>query len=80
MPEWDAVVDRPDFDASTRFITYRLEREIALQAWGDAAEFTQSMRLDGQLNAALELLSGIQTPAGLIEAVDAAEDRRNVPG
>jgi len=80
LPEWDAVVDRPDFDASTRFITYRLEREIALQAWGDAAEFTQSMRLDGQLNAALELLSGIRTPAGLIEAVDAAEDRRNVPG
>jgi carboxyl-terminal processing protease len=56
LPEWDIEVDRADFDAARRFVEYQLEREIALQAWGEAGEFRQMRRYDQPLNRALELL------------------------
>jgi carboxyl-terminal processing protease len=71
--EWDADVGRDDFEAARRYVTFHLEREIALQAWGEAGQFRQSQRYDHQLERALELLEGVETPAQLLEAVARAQ-------
>ncbi len=60
--------------AAERFVRYRMEREIALQAWGDAGQFEQLRRHDTQLTAAVELLRGAANPADLIEQVAAVEN------
>lgn len=44
------------FSSAARYIRYQLEREIALQAFGDAGEFLHARRDDAQLERALELL------------------------
>lgn len=72
LPE-DAGVRRADFDRANRFVRYHLEREIALQAWGDSGQFIQSEKYDRQLQKALELLAGVNTPDQLLEAVRTAE-------
>lgn len=73
LSEWDAEVSREDFDAAERYVRYHLEREIALQAWGEEGQFQQSRRYDRQLERALELLSGVETPGDLIAAVERAD-------
>ncbi len=73
LSEWDADVGRDDFEAARRYVTFHLEREIALQAWGEAGQFRQSQRYDHQLERALELLEGVETPAQLLEAVARAQ-------
>ncbi|MDH3206740.1 MAG: S41 family peptidase [Gemmatimonadota bacterium] len=70
--EWEAEVSREDFDLAERYVRYHLEREIALQAWGDAGQFQQSRRYDTQLMRALELLAVARTPADLLELVGVA--------
>ena len=77
LPDWNAAVDREDFMTGTRFVRYHLEREVALQAWGDAGQFEQSRKHDAQLATALDMLRGVETPAQLIEAVEAAENARS---
>ncbi len=72
LPTWDASVDREDFDAASRFVRYHLEREIALQAWGDLGQFQQSRKFDNQLAVALDLLREARSPAELLEAVEVA--------
>jgi carboxyl-terminal processing protease len=69
----DAQVGRADFDRAQRFVRYHLEREIALQVWGDSGQFVQSERYDRQLQHALQLLDGVDTPSQLLQAVSAAE-------
>jgi hypothetical protein len=69
LPEWEAEVSRVDFDRARRFVRYQLEREIALQAWGDRGEFLQSLAYDSQLERAMELLEGIRTPDELLNSV-----------
>lgn len=73
LPEYEAQVGRADFDAASRFVRYQLEREIALQAWGEVGQFQQSRRQDRQLQRALELLEGVRTPTELLARVEAAE-------
>ena len=73
LPAFDASVDRGDFQRAERFVRYHLEREIALQAWGEAGQFQQLRRYDVQLQRALELLAGADTPQALFAAVAAAE-------
>ena len=77
LPEWHAEVDRDDFIAAERFVRYRMEREIALQAWGDAGQFEQSRGHDTQLTAAVELLRGAADWADLIEKVAAAQNEQD---
>jgi carboxyl-terminal processing protease len=77
LSEWRAEVDYSEFMAAERFVRYRLEREIALQAWGDAGQFEQSRRHDPQLATAVELLRGAESPADLIEDVAAARNERD---
>ena len=74
LPEWDAEVDHDEFLAAERFVRYYMEREIALQAWGDAGQFEQSRKHDRQLGTAVELLRGVMDPADLIEQVMAEEN------
>lgn len=69
LPEFDAGVDRSDFEGAERFVRYQLEGEIALQAWGEAGQFRQLLDRDRQLARALEVLMGVQTPGELIEGV-----------
>ena len=77
LPEWRAEVDHDEFMAAQRFVRYRMEREIALQAWGDAGQFEQSRRHDTQLMKAVELLRGAANPADLIAQVASAENEQD---
>ena len=66
-PEWQAEVDSDDFRGAGSFIRYHLEREIALQAWGEAGQFQQGRDGDVQLQRALELLRGVGSTEALLE-------------
>lgn len=77
LSESRADVDYSEFMAAERFVRYRLEREIALQAWGDTGQFEQSRKHDPQLATAVELLQGAASPADLIEDVVAADNERD---
>lgn len=66
LPEWDIEVARDDFRAARRFVEYQLEREIALQAWGERDQFLQTWRHDRPLTRALELLRQARTTEELL--------------
>ncbi len=72
LPQWEVDVPRADYDRSRRFIRYQLEREIALQAWGEGGEFLQMKQYDRQLDRAVELLSGAGTTTELLAAAEAS--------
>jgi carboxyl-terminal processing protease len=69
LPEWKVEVDPADFQAAWRFVQFQLEREIALQAWGDQGEFLHALRRDRQLVRAVELLRGVDTMDGLLAEI-----------
>lgn len=64
--------DRDAFVAGSRFIRYHLEREIALQAWGEKGVFLQTRKYDEQLELALDLLQGVRVRRDLIEVLEQA--------
>ncbi len=64
-------VERADIERAEPFLRYHLEREIALQAWDEQAQFEQSLRYDAQLAAALELLDGVSSREALFDALSA---------
>jgi carboxyl-terminal processing protease len=72
MREWGSTVSREDFELAERYVRYHLEREIALQKWGEAGQFRQSLRYDRQVSRALEVLHDVRTPAELRSAVEVA--------
>jgi carboxyl-terminal processing protease len=69
LPEFDVSIGERDFEQASRFVRYQLEREIALQAWGDQGQFEQSVPDDLQLQRALEILRGVESPDELLESV-----------
>lgn len=71
LPKWDVKVDRDDFRAARRFITYQVQREIALQAWGDKGQFLQERPFDLPLKRAVELLRGAPSQDALLQEVAA---------
>ncbi|MGE0160087.1 MAG: S41 family peptidase [Gemmatimonadales bacterium] len=71
LPQWQAEVSREDFDGSRRYVRYQLEREIAVQAWGDDGEFLQMRRYDRQLERAMEILADADSTDELFTAVEA---------
>jgi carboxyl-terminal processing protease len=73
LPQYEAEVPPQDLVRAERFVRYHLEREIALQAWGEAGQFRQSMPHDRQLQRALDVLRGAGTPAELLDRVAAAD-------
>jgi carboxyl-terminal processing protease len=78
LSEYEAEVAPADFDRARRFVRYHLEREIALQAWGEAGQFRQTIPYDLQLQRALEVLAGVDSPQQLIERV-AETERASAP-
>jgi carboxyl-terminal processing protease len=64
----DIEVDPEVLRGARRYLAYELEREIALQALGDAGEFHQVARHDHQLSEALELMAGVDGTAALLRA------------
>jgi carboxyl-terminal processing protease len=66
-------VEREDYDVAERYVRYRLEREIADQAWGDEGVFRQLLPHDLQLGRAMEMLRSAQSPAELLDRVASAE-------
>lgn len=81
LPDFDASVDRDDFESAERFVRFQLEGEIALQAWGEEGQFRQLMDHDPQLARALDVLSGVETPTELLEGIALEEpDAVAVPG
>lgn len=64
----DIDVDPDVLADARRYLEYELEREIALQALGDAGEFHQIARYDRQLAEALELLAGVDGTDALLRA------------
>ena len=77
LPEWRGEVDRDEFMTAQRWVRYLMEREIALQAWGDAGQFQQSRRYDTQLATAIELLQAAPSTADLIARVAAAANEQD---
>jgi carboxyl-terminal processing protease len=55
------------FETAERYVRYQLEREIALQAFGDLGQFRRTLRYDRQLNRGLELLDGVTTTRALLQ-------------
>ncbi len=70
LPEDGEPVALEDFERAERFVRYHLEREIALQAWGEQGQFEQGVPFDRQLEAALDLLAGARSTDDLFAAVD----------
>lgn len=56
------------FGDGERYVRYHLEREIAVQAFGEAGGFQHSVRWDRQLTRAVELISGVATTRELLQA------------
>ena len=77
LPEWRGEVDRDEFMTAQRWVRYLMEREIALQAWGDAGQFQQSRRHDTQLATAIELLQAAPSTVDLIARVAAAANEQD---
>jgi carboxyl-terminal processing protease len=73
LPEFAAPIDRSVFDAAERFVRYHLEREIALQAWGESGQFQQLRTHDRQLERAAELLSAAASPQELLSGIERAD-------
>lgn len=71
LADMDVEVDAADFRTAQRFVVFQMEREIALQAWGDRGEFMHAQRRDRQLGRAVELLRGVDSLEGLLAEIPA---------
>lgn len=74
LPQWKVHVSHVDFEGAKRFIRYNLERQIALQAWGQEGQFRQTMSLDRPLARALDLLHGAHGTAALLKEAASQPD------
>jgi hypothetical protein len=62
LPEAGVQADAATLRQAERHLTREISKEIALQAWGDEAEFLESRAQDAQLRLAIEILTGARTP------------------
>ena len=67
-----ALVHPDDFEKAARFVRYQLERQIALQKWGEAGEFQRRVPYDRQLQAALDVVRRADSPEALLQLGDDA--------
>ena len=65
IDEHEIEFDESDFVGAVRFVTYQLESQIALQAWGEEGAFQHTRGDDRQLNDAIEILKQADTPEAL---------------
>jgi len=80
IDELEVVLDESDFATAVRFVTFQLERQIALQAWGEEGAFLHSRADDRQLNDAIEILRRAETPEALFSLARAAEPIETATG
>ena len=62
------TVDRPTFEGVRRYLTYQLEGEIALRAFGEEGQFERLRPYDPAIARALEALQNADGPADLVMA------------
>ena len=72
LDEHEVALDESDFVTAVRFVTYQLERQIALQAWGEEGAFFHTRGNDRQLNDAIGILKQADTPEALFSLAAAA--------
>jgi len=80
IDEHDVTLDESDFATAVRFVTYQLERQISLQAWGEEGAFLHSRGDDRQLNDAIAILKQADTPEALFGLAEAAGSSRAATG
>ena len=92
LDEREVEVDADVFEDGERFIRFWLEREIALQKFGEAGQFRHSLDEDVQLGRAIQLLEGtrsvdalfrrggVAAPGAPDSEEGAAEDGASAPG
>ena len=68
-----AEIDREMFMKASRFLRYDLEVNVALQKWGEGAEFQRRIPYDLQIQKALELLGRADSPASLFRVAEEAK-------
>ncbi len=71
IDERGVVLDESDFVTAVRYVTFQLERQIALQAWGEEGAFLHTRGDDRQLNDAIEILRQAETPEALFSLASA---------
>jgi carboxyl-terminal processing protease len=76
LAEADVNIDPDDYVAAERYVRYRLERDIADQAWGEEGVFRQLRPHDLQLGRAIDVLQGTGSPSALLDRVVAAQGQR----
>jgi carboxyl-terminal processing protease len=77
--EAKAELTLADWRKAARFYRHNLERKVALQKWGEVAEFQRTMTYDPQLKAALDLLGRADSPAALFRGADETRGRTPSP-
>ena len=73
LEESDVGLNPSAFQRLERFIRFQLEREIALQAWGEAGEFRQMLSSDRVVQRALTLLRETSSTGELLERAAQAD-------
>ena len=63
----DEASDGRTLQEAEVYIRYNLERELALQTFGEAAEFDRIQRVDRQIGEALSALSAASSPSALLQ-------------
>jgi carboxyl-terminal processing protease len=74
LAEAEVPLTASQFQRLERFIRFHLEREIALQAWGEAGEFERMMDSDRVLQRALALLRASGNTSELLQRAARAEN------
>jgi carboxyl-terminal processing protease len=80
IDEHEIALDESDFVTAVRFVTHQLERQIALQAWGEEGAFQHTRGDDRQLNDAIEILKQADTPEALFTLAAAAGPSETATG
>ena len=80
IDEHEVELDESDFNAAVRFVTFQLEYQIALQAWGEEGAFLHGQAEDKQLTDAIEILRRADTPEALFSLADEAAGIQTATG
>ena len=80
VDEHEVVLDESDFATAVRFVTYQLEHQIALQAWGEERAFLHARENDRQLNDAIRILRQADTPEAVFSLAAAAGSLQTATG
>ena len=80
VDEHEVVLDESDFATAVRFVTYQLEHQIALQAWGEERAFLRARENDRQLNDAIKILRQADTPEAVFSLAAAAGSLQTATG